>query len=262
MTLPFGEAACATSATRSITWVLDTRPEMTVASPLRATWMSSFGKSNCNCCSRLAMGCWTIRSYWVRASSRFPWRRLASPFRSRTQPRRVGVRFAPSSSWMIACASAPFLPSTSAFAKRRKSASRRGERRASRPRAASRAAFTSLPSSASASPASAQSRSVPVRGAAAGEVGGVRYVRNAAALSFGRCAVRLHQPSLSQPASSCAWGPPLTNRLSSTAARSYRPTRPSASPSQKPTSRANAAGTPLDRSASHAATASSYRPRA
>ena len=140
--------------------------------------------------------------------------------------------------------------------------SRSGERRASRPRAAARAALTSLPSRASASPASAQSRSVPVRGAAAGEVGGARYVRNAATLSFPRCPARLHQPSLNQPASSSAWGPPPTKRLSSAAARSYRPTRPSASPSQKPTSRASDPGVPLDRSASHAATASSYRPSA
>src|SRR5207244_3064774 len=135
-------------------------------------------------------------------------------------------------------------------ARGRKSGSRSGERRLSRPRAASRAASKSELSSASASPASAQSRSVPVRGAAEGE-DGVRYARNASALCFARRAARLHQPSLSRPASSSGWGPPVTNRSSSVAARSYWPTRPRLSPSQKPTARASTTGAPLDRRGLH-----------
>ncbi len=69
MTLPLGVAACATSATRSITCVLDTRPDSTTASPLSATWMSSRGNSCWSCCSSAGTGCCTTRSCWVRRSA-------------------------------------------------------------------------------------------------------------------------------------------------------------------------------------------------
>ena len=45
MTLAFGFDALATSAARSITSVLETRPDRMMASALIATWIVSAGKS-------------------------------------------------------------------------------------------------------------------------------------------------------------------------------------------------------------------------
>ena len=68
MTFAFGAAARATSAARSITSVLDTRPDRTTASALTATSISSPGNSCCSCCSSAVIGCSTTRSYCTRWS--------------------------------------------------------------------------------------------------------------------------------------------------------------------------------------------------
>ena len=50
MTLRFVAAAVAISPARSITLVLETVPDSTVASSLVLTWMFSPGNSACSCC--------------------------------------------------------------------------------------------------------------------------------------------------------------------------------------------------------------------
>ena len=62
-------AALAISAARSITLVLETCPDRTVASSLVLTSMRSPGNSACSCCCSAATGCSTTRSYWVRRES-------------------------------------------------------------------------------------------------------------------------------------------------------------------------------------------------
>ena len=59
-------AALAISAARSITLVLETFPDRTVASSLVLTSMRSPGNSACSCCCSAATGCSTTRLYWVR----------------------------------------------------------------------------------------------------------------------------------------------------------------------------------------------------
>ncbi len=66
MTCVFGIDAVAISPMRSITFVLDTRPDKIVAPSLVPTVTSSPGKSACSCCSRFVIGWSTTMSYCRR----------------------------------------------------------------------------------------------------------------------------------------------------------------------------------------------------
>src|SRR5438874_2562996 len=140
-------AAWVNSRSSTFAWARRNAENQPVADPGSARWASS---------------------YCVRASSRLPCPRLASPLSMSAYARRAGVRLVASTSGRMTSASAPLPPSMRLRAKRRRSGCRSGERRPSRSRAAWRAAAGSEGRSARTTPAWAQSRSVPVLGAAAG----------------------------------------------------------------------------------------------
>ena len=143
-----------------------------------------------------------------------------------------------SSSCASASASAPRRAATTASSNRSLTGAASFDLRSESSRAALRApSMSPVPSRASASPASRQSRSSGPfpRPSPAPRATGPRWPRICPP-------ARNHQPSRSFPVSSRGCGPAVTKRPSSAVARSYCPARPRVSPYQKATSRASAGG--------------------
>ena len=69
MTLLLADDEAAISPARSMTAVLDTRPDRMMASSLTLTAIASPGKSVCRCCSRAVIAGSTTMSYWRRVSA-------------------------------------------------------------------------------------------------------------------------------------------------------------------------------------------------
>ena len=188
----------------------------------------------------------------VRASSRSPWARAASPLTMSTHARAPGSSWPPSSSWYTGSASTGLPASTVARARRNSIGNASGERRALSAATLLRApAQSPVTSSAWARPADAHSVSALPE-----------YARKAATASGAWPAASAHQPSRRTPAGNNGWAPPWVNCHSIVSARAAWSSRPSVSPCQNRTSRAIGGGTPADSSWVHALSASSHRPSA